>query len=176
MSKDRQQLRRRRAQQQQQAALPPTVLPAAPVAVLQRQLGNRTLARLLSSDSTIGSQGGIATPDLTAAIAQRRGRGNALPGAVRDQMEERFSTSFADVTVHHDPAAHLLARQVSAEAFTTGNDIFLSQQAAASDQSLMAHELTHVVQQRSMQSSGPLRVTAAADSTEKEAEKNARTS
>jgi outer membrane protein OmpA-like peptidoglycan-associated protein len=66
-------------------------------------------------------------------------------------MEPRFGTSFADVRVHNDARAAASARSIDAHAFTAGPDIVFAEgrYAPGSDQGLrlLAHELTHVVQQ-----------------------------
>jgi Domain of unknown function (DUF4157) len=63
---------------------------------------------------------------------------------------------------------------LGALAFTTGNDIFLSRQTSTSDEPTLAHELTHVIQQRSMHDGGPLTVGPAGDTHEQQAEELAR--
>jgi hypothetical protein len=66
-------------------------------------------------------------------------------------MERAFGADFSGVRVHHDAHADALSRPLQARAFTTGQDIFFSQGAyrpgTSSGQELIAHELTHVVQQ-----------------------------
>jgi hypothetical protein len=62
-------------------------------------------------------------------------------------MEPAFGADFSGVRLHHDSESDALARSMTAKAFTTGADIFLRQDASPSDTSLLAHELTHVVQQ-----------------------------
>src|SRR5205807_1617322 len=57
-------------------------------------------------------------------------------------------------------------RRLTARAFTTGSDIFLRTDASPSDSRLMAHELTHVVQQRTMPGGSGMRVGAADDAHE----------
>ncbi len=83
---------------------------------------------------------------LAAAAASR------LPPDSRDFMEGRFGSDFSGVRVHADPAAGELARQVGARAFTTGNHVFFAagefQPGGEAEQHLLAHELTHVLQQR----------------------------
>jgi hypothetical protein len=67
-------------------------------------------------------------------------------------MESRFEQDFSDVRVHTDHDANRLARDLNAHAFTTGRDIFFAPNKYAPSttdgQTLLAHELTHVVQQR----------------------------
>jgi hypothetical protein len=85
-------------------------------------------------------------------------------------MESSFGTRFDDVRIHHDSESDTLNRSISAKAFTTGSDIFFSQNASPSDSQLLAHELTHVVQQRGMSHSGPMTVGPANDSHEQAAD------
>ena len=99
--------------------------------------------------------GGAASFDAGRAVEQRirdsRGQGSALPAEARAFMEPRFGRDFSQVTVHADAQADQLNRQLSARAFTTGRDIYFRQGAYApgspAGQKLLAHELTHVVQQ-----------------------------
>ncbi|MBD2232792.1 DUF4157 domain-containing protein [Phormidium tenue FACHB-1052] len=85
--------------------------------------------------------------------------GHPLDGATRSFMETRFGQDFAGVRVHTDGAAGQSARQVNAQAFTVGQDIVFGAGQFSPNthagQRLIAHELTHVVQQ-----SGPLAATA----------------
>lgn len=76
------------------------------------------------------------------------GPGQPLPAVVQRKMESLFGTSFADVRVH----VGLQARQIGAQAFTLGTDLYFApgqyDPASAHGQRLLGHELTHVVQQR----------------------------
>lgn len=91
------------------------------------------------------------TPALEASIRQRRGGGQPLPVGTRSPMEQAFGASFASVRVHTDAQADQLNRSIQARAFTTGQDIFMRRGEYRPDdragQELLAHELTHVVQQ-----------------------------
>jgi hypothetical protein len=103
---------------------------------------------------SVGLEGGPVGSEIEGTIADERGGGSALPGATRDKMEGAFGTSFGDVRVHSGETADALNRQVTAKAFTTGSDIFLRKDSSPGDEKLLAHELTHVVQQRSMGGAG----------------------
>ena len=84
--------------------------------------------------------------------------GDKLDRSTKDFMESRFGHDFSDVRIHDDSKSQQLARSVNARAFTTGNDVFLGQNESVKDKRLMAHELTHVVQQDSrvlIQRNGP---------------------
>ena len=86
-----------------------------------------------------------------AGIHAMRGQGRPLPFAARQTFEPRFGQDFSGVRVHADSQAAGLAKSLSARAFTVGNDIaFANGQYRPGTQSgdrLLAHELTHVVQQ-----------------------------
>jgi hypothetical protein len=66
-------------------------------------------------------------------------------------MEQAFGSDFNDVKIHTDTEADTLNRQLNAKAFTTGTDIFFRDGEYNPDfdggKKLIAHELTHVVQQ-----------------------------
>jgi len=92
-----------------------------------------------------------ATPALEGAIHQARGSGQALSDDTRQPMERAFGADFSRVKVHTDAQADQLNRSIQARAFTTGSDIFFRQgehsPGTRAGQELLAHELTHVVQQ-----------------------------
>jgi hypothetical protein len=106
---------------------------------LQRAVGNAAAARLLEDERSpvhdvIGSGG---TP---------------LPADVRADMEGRFGQDFGDVRVHNDGAAHQSAKAVNAQAYTVGSNIVFQRDTydpgSDAGKHMIAHELTHVVQQR----------------------------
>jgi hypothetical protein len=72
-------------------------------------------------------------------------------GALMDAMEEGFGADLSGVRIHDDSRAHTLSETFHATAFTSGRDIFLGRKAAglsaSQGQRLVAHELTHVLQQ-----------------------------
>ncbi len=118
----------------------------------------------------VGIEGGPVGPDTAQRISSARGGGSTLDGGTRASMESGFGTSFADVRVHHDAESDVLNRRLTSHAFTTGSDIFLRSDSNPSDSRLMAHELTHVVQQRSMGGGGGMSVGAAGDPHESHAD------
>ena len=122
-------------------------------------------------DPQIGLEGGPVGSDMAGRINGMRGSGSTLGEGVRSKMEGAIGESFADVRVHRDSESDALNRSMTAKAFTTGSDIFLREDQSPGDERLMAHELTHVVQQRSMAGSGGgMNVGAADDSHEHEAD------
>ncbi|WP_334908639.1 eCIS core domain-containing protein [Nostoc sp.] len=99
------------------------------------------------------SNGGMAaTQDLEASINQVQGGGQPLAKNIRKPMELGFGADFSRVKVHTDTRADQLNRSIQAKAFTTGQDVFFRhgayQPGSRGGQELIAHELTHVVQQR----------------------------
>ena len=118
----------------------------------------------------VGLEGGSITAELAGRIQARRGSGSSLDEHRRPEMENLLGTSFKDVRVHTDHESGTLNRRLGAKAFTTGNDIFFGDGAHPGDKHLLAHELTHVVQQRSMTGGGPMHVGPADDAFEREAD------
>ena len=97
-------------------------------------------------------EAGAVSPHLEQSLKQAtRGGGETLPSPTRPFMESRFGRDFSSVRVHNDARANTLARQVNARAFTLDNDIFFAssqyQPHSREGQHLLAHELTHVIQQ-----------------------------
>lgn len=90
-------------------------------------------------------------PDIEANIQQSRGGGQPSANPVRGPMEQAFSTDFSGVKIHTNSQSDALNQSLSARAFTTGSDIFFRRGEYDPDssggQELLAHELTHVVQQ-----------------------------
>jgi Domain of unknown function (DUF4157) len=80
--------------------------------------------------------------------------GRSLTSAERAFFEPRFRVDFAGVRIHDDPAADAAARAIGADAYTVGDDVVfragLYPPRTSSQRSLLAHELTHVVQQRQL--------------------------
>ncbi|RCJ20451.1 hypothetical protein A6S26_26350 [Nostoc sp. ATCC 43529] len=98
-----------------------------------------------------GEAGMAANPDLEASINQARGSGQAMADNIREPMEQAFGADFSGVKVHTDSQSDLLNQSIQARAFTTGQDVFFRQgeynPGSRGGQELLAHELTHVVQQ-----------------------------
>lgn len=74
-----------------------------------------------------------------------------LDGNTRSSMESRFNYDFSDVKIHDDHSSAEKADSINALAFTSGNNIFFNEgqydTSSDSGKKLLAHELTHVVQQ-----------------------------
>lgn len=101
--------------------------------------------------STIGAAGGEVDQDFESRVRSARGGGAALPTEVGHQMQGAFGADFSGVRLHTDSQSHALNSRIQARAFTTGSEIFLGgtapSLATAAGKELLAHELTHLVQQ-----------------------------
>jgi Domain of unknown function (DUF4157) len=100
------------------------------------------------------SDGGIAaTPNLEASINRARSGGQPMANNIREPMEQAFGADLSGVKIHANAQSDELNRSIQARAFTTGKDVFFRQGAyepgSLGGQELLAHELTHVVQQNS---------------------------
>ena len=86
-------------------------------------------------------------------IQSTRGAGSAMPVNTKSFMESRFGADFSGVRIHSGGYASQLSNELHAQAFTTGNDIYFNDGKFSPDSSqgkyLLAHELTHVIQQSS---------------------------
>jgi Domain of unknown function (DUF4157) len=91
------------------------------------------------------------TPILEARLNANKGSGEPLPEETRSFMESRFGHDFRQVRVHTDAEAVQMNRELNAEAFTNSQDVYFGTGKYNPDSNkgkrLLAHELTHVVQQ-----------------------------
>jgi len=100
---------------------------------------------------------GNATPEVTLAISSAihsmQGGGQSLSRSERNFFEPRFGVDFSGVRVHSDNTAVQMNKEVNSQAFTVGNDIYFDSgrysSGSGDGKQLLAHELTHVVQQGS---------------------------
>jgi Domain of unknown function (DUF4157) len=141
---------------------------------LAASVGNRAFGALIAREGAGILPDGTVHPEVQATIAQARGRGSALAASARERFGAALGDPLGDVRVHTDAGADELARSVSARAFTTGSDVFFAsgeyRPGSGEGDRLLAHELTHVVQQRGAPTSGPLTVSEPGDAQETEAE------
>ncbi len=106
-----------------------------------------------------------------------RAPGQALDAKTRDFMESRFGHDFSRVRVHSDERAAQSARAVNALAYTVGRDVVFDRAHYApgtqAGNSLLGHELAHVVQQSGSVQGAPSRIASASDALEVEADQAA---
>ena len=121
-------------------------------------------------------QGGQPSVQRSAVHDVLRSAGQSLDDGIRTAMEARFGADFTDVRVHNDGAARASAAEIGARAYTSGSHIVLGD--GGGDRHTLAHELTHVIQQRQgpvsgTDNGGGLRVSDPSDRFEREAEAHA---
>ena len=85
--------------------------------------------------------------NLESQLNGSKGGGSPLPDEVRAFMEPRFGADFSGVRVHTDGAALQMNKELGAQAFAHGSDIYYGAGKSPGKDELTAHELTHVVQQ-----------------------------
>jgi hypothetical protein len=131
---------------------------ASRIVDLQQAVGNQSVQRMIS-DSSPGASKPLTTQSSGAG-------GEQLPQETRKVMEAGFGADFGDVRVHTDQAAAESAAALDASAYTAGRDIYFASGKYAPGKGdgarLLAHELTHVVQQ-SGGSQGPMEHGISAD-------------
>ena len=132
------------ARRGQGAGVPPA-LTAELLRTAQGGAGNAAAAAMVARRAR--PAGPAAEPADTGVQAVLRSAGKPFTGPVREEMEARFGTDFSDVRLHTGPAAARSAAAIGARAYTAGNDVVIG--SGGGDKYTLAHELTHVVQQRS---------------------------
>jgi hypothetical protein len=153
------------------AARAPEALGVRGVLQLQRTAGNTSVSRLLDDEP--------ASP-VTDVVG--RGGGRPLEPEMRGLMEERLGHDFGGVRIHTDHAASESARAIHAQAYTVGTDVVFQSDRYQPDtpggQHMLAHELTHVMQQQAgpvdgTPAPGGIRISDPSDRFEQAAERNA---
>ena len=97
------------------------------------------------------SEPSLRTPSLESSLTSSKGGGSPLPESTRTQMENSFGTDFSRVRVHTNSSAVQMNKDLNAQAFSHGSDIYFNQGKydtnSTGGKKLLAHELTHTVQQ-----------------------------
>ncbi len=119
--------------------------------IIEHQPEEEETIQRKSAGSAEEGGGFEASHTLEQQIAAQQGKGSSLSKETRAYMEPRFQADFDTVRIHTDAEADTLNRSLNAHAFTSGPDIFFRQgeynPGSLQGQRLLAHELTHVVQQ-----------------------------
>ncbi|MBL0341292.1 MAG: DUF4157 domain-containing protein [Bacteroidetes bacterium] len=93
----------------------------------------------------------IAGAALSSQINASRGHGIKMDTGTKSFMENRFGNDFSEVNIHTDTQSIQMNRDLKAQAFTVGNDVYFNSgkysPQSESGKHLLAHELTHVIQQ-----------------------------
>jgi hypothetical protein len=120
--------------------------------ILLRSGSSGPTAAVPIQPSPAPSEGHPVAPKIENQINQAKGNGRPLPRSFRQKMEQTFAADFGRVNLHIGETADHLNRSLQARAFTTGQDIFFRRgeydPASSEGQQLLAHELTHVLQQQ----------------------------
>jgi Domain of unknown function (DUF4157) len=124
------------------------------VARLQSLGGNACVRRAVVRDRGVrGLLVGRSQPEMVAEVVGRKGQGRPLSADTLTVMEGFFGQGLGHVRVHNDEPASQLSRELNARAFTVGPDIFFAPgeylPSTREGQGLLAHELTHALQQSS---------------------------
>lgn len=114
--------------------------------------GNVLPVHLKSNNLSTDNSGGTF---VESTIHSSKGSGRSLGHGVRTQMESSFNTDFSNVRIHDDRTAVQMSKHLNAQAFTHGNDIYFNSGKFDTDSTsgrhLLAHELTHTIQQGGVQ-------------------------
>jgi len=101
---------------------------------------------------------------LETRLSYSKGKGSKLGGSVKSEMESGFGSSFEKVNIHTDDQAVKMNQELGAQAFTHGSDIYFNQSKydpnSVEGKTLLAHELTHTVQQEGAEEKGSIDASA----------------
>lgn len=115
----------------------------------KNEVQRKPLASFIQKKGTHG--GTVASDSVSNNINSSRGMGNGLSGSTKNFMESRFGTNFSKVNIHTGREAMQMNRDLNAKAFTVGSDIYFNKgqydPGSHKGKHLLAHELTHTVQQ-----------------------------
>jgi hypothetical protein len=136
---------------------------------VQRQVAGQEEEELLQAKTVNGPQPSVSN-DLTERIQSLRRAGQLLQENERAFFEPRFGHNFGSVRIHCDSRSAEIAKDLNARAFTIGHDIVFGKgqyiRGRTSNNQLLAHELTHVVQQSGVKTQSPMPQTQATNSKE----------
>ena len=114
--------------------------------VVQKQVDEQVQMRSMVQRA-FPAGGNQVSGDLESRLNASKGRGSALAPEVRAFMEPRFGADFSSVRVHTGGEAVQMNRELGAQAFAHGSDVYFGAGKSPGNNELTAHELTHVVQQ-----------------------------
>ena len=116
---------------------------------IQKKSLSDSITPLIQRSST--EKGGEAPTHVENQINNSRGKGSSMDNETRTFMESRFGTDFSEVKIHTGSQAVQMSRELNAQAFTVGNDIYFNagkyNPSSENGKHLLAHELTHTIQQ-----------------------------
>jgi hypothetical protein len=115
--------------------------------LVQRESGTEEEVQMKSEVQRASDGSSVASSSIESRLASSKGGGSALPDNVRRFMEPRFGADFSSVRVHTDSNAVQMNKELGAQAFAHGSDVYFGAGKLPGNNELTAHELTHVVQQ-----------------------------
>jgi len=115
--------------------------------LVQRSWGEEEEVQMKSGVERASDGSTQASSSIESRLASSKGGGSALPDDVRSFMEPRFGADFSDVRVHKDSNALQMNKELGAQAFAHGSDIYYGAGKSPGKDELTAHELTHTIQQ-----------------------------
>ncbi|WRZ79131.1 DUF4157 domain-containing protein [Streptomyces sp. NBC_01022] len=158
------------------------VVGTAGMGVLQRSIGNAALGPMIQRSRAGAPEQSEEEQRSPVHDVISSGGGTPLDTETRTDLEGRMGADFSDVRIHNDSSAHESAKGVGAHAYTVGNNVVFQRDAydpsSPQGRTTLAHELTHVIQQRSgpvegTEAPGGIRVSDPSDRFEREAVTNA---
>ena len=120
--------------------------------VVNNSIQKKSLASKVSPASIqMSSQDNTASNHIESQINKNKGGGSPLDTQTQSFMGNSFGTDFSQVRIHTGMPSIQMNQELGAKAFTFGNDIFFNQgqynPGSKDGQKLLAHELTHTIQQ-----------------------------
>ncbi len=133
--------------EEEELQMKPLEMPMTPIVQKQPEEEEEEYLQMKGLGKEEGSSG-----ELQASLQQSKGGGQNLSPDINSFMSQSIGTDFSDVKIHTDSSAVQMNRQLNARAFTNGPDIYFNQgqynPQSSEGKHLLAHELTHVVQQQ----------------------------
>ncbi len=167
-------LRKKKEKNQEDLEKSPKKRVHEPLQQLHQTVGNQVVQRLVIQRSGEGAF--ELDEEISQRIQAERSGGETLDAEVQSSLAEKFGEDFSGVRVHTGSESDALNRELGARAFTTGSDVFFRsgayQPETEGGQRLIAHELTHVLQQggEAAEGNAPFRVNPPGDVYEQEAD------
>jgi hypothetical protein len=115
--------------------------------LVQRSSGEEEEVQMKSEVQRASDGSSVASSSIESRLASSKGGGSALPNDVRSFMEPRFEADFSNIKVHTDSNAVQMTKELGAQAFAHGSDIYYGAGKSPGNNELTAHELTHTIQQ-----------------------------
>ena len=136
--------RKCKACEEEELQMKPLKQPTTPILQKQEEEEEMMQMKGYGNEETISS-------GLESSLQQSKGSGQNLDAFTQSQMSRGIGADFSNVKVHTDSNAIQMNQQLNAKAFTNGSDIYFNQgqynPQSSEGKHLLAHELTHVVQQ-----------------------------